>query len=141
MGVCTLAFNKSFECTRIKELAGWYPDLAEHLLDIKENIKDLLDPFSAGQYYLPSMGGSFSIKRVLPSLFPDDPALDYHNLEGGVQNGSDAMNIFPKIQYMPQKEQEAARKALLQYCCLDTFAMVKIWEKLKEASQLSEEKH
>ena len=132
MGVCTLAFNKSFECTRIKELAGWYQDLAEHLLDIKENIKDLLDPFAAGQYYLPSMGGSFSIKRVLPSLFPNDPELDYHNLQGGVQNGSDAMNLFPKIQYMEPKAQEAARKALLQYCCLDTSAMVKIWEKLKE---------
>ena len=132
MGVCTLAYNKSFECTRIKELAGWYPDLAEHLLDIKENIKDLLDPFAAGYYYLPSMGGSFSIKRVLPSLFPDDPALDYHNLEGGVQNGSDAMNIFPKIQFMEPNEQETARKALLQYCCLDTFAMVKIWEALSD---------
>ena len=87
-----------------------------------------------GQYYLPSMGGSFSIKRVLPSLFPDDPALDYHNLEGGVQNGSDAMNLFPKIQYMEAKEQETARKALLQYCCLDTFAMVKVWEKLNEVT-------
>jgi hypothetical protein len=76
------------------------------------------------------MGGSFSIKRVLPSLFPDDLALDYHNLEGGVQNGSDAMNIFPKIQFMEPNEQEAARKGLLQYCCLDTFAMVKIWEAL-----------
>ena len=131
MGVCTLAYNKSFECTRIKELAEWFPDLAEHLLDIKENIKDLLDPFSAGYYYLPSMGGSFSIKRVLPSLFPDDPSLDYHNLEGGVQNGSDAMNIFPKIQFMEPEEQKKARKALLDYCCLDTFAMVKVWEKLK----------
>ena len=39
MNVCVTAYNKSFECTRIKELAGWYPDLAEHLLDIKENIK------------------------------------------------------------------------------------------------------
>ena len=133
MNVCTLAYNKSFECTRIKELAGWYPDLAEHLLNIMNNIKDLLDPFAAGQYYLPSMGGSFSIKRVLPSLFPDDPSLDYHNLEGGVQNGNDAMTIFPKIQFMEPKEQEAARKALLQYCCLDTYAMVKVWEKLKEA--------
>ena len=108
MDVCTLAYNKSFECTRIKELAGWYPDLAEHLLNIMKNIKDLLDPFAAGQYYLPSMGGSFSIKRVLPSLFPDDPSLDYHNLEGGVQNGNDAMTIFPKIQFMEPKEQEAA---------------------------------
>lgn len=132
MGVCTLAYNKSFECTRIKELAEWFPDFAEHLLDIKENIKDLLDPFAAGYYYLPSMGGSFSIKRVLPSLFPDDPTLDYHNLEGGVQNGSDAMNIFPKIQFMEPEEQQKTRKALLEYCCPDTFAMVKIWEELRD---------
>ena len=115
MGVCTLAFNKSFECTRIKELAGWYPDLAEHLLDIKENIKDLLDPFAAGQFYLPSMGGSFSIKRVLPSLFPDDPTLDYHNLEGGVQNGSDAMNLFPAIAKMAPEEAAAGEAESLYY--------------------------
>ena len=132
MNVCTLAYNKAFECTRIKELAEWYPDLAEHLLNIKDNIKDLLDPFAAGYYYLPSMGGSFSIKVVLPSLFPNDPALDYHNLEGCVHNGSEAMTIFPKIQFMDPEEQVQTRKALLQYCCLDTFAMVKIWEKLKD---------
>ena len=77
------------------------------------------------------MGGSFSIKRVLPSLFPDDPALDYHHLAGGVQNGNDAMNIFPMIQFMEPEEQQKARKALLEYCCLDTLAMVKVWQKLK----------
>ena len=131
MDVCTLAYNKSFECTRIKELAEWYPDLAEHLLNIKDNIKDLLDPFAAGYYYLPAMGGSFSIKVVLPTLFPNDPSLDYHNLEGCVHNGSEAMTIFPKIQFMDPEEQAKTRKALLAYCCLDTFAMVKIWEKLK----------
>lgn len=131
MNVCTLAYNKAFECTRIKELAEWFPDLSEHLLNIRDNIKDLLDPFAAGQYYLPSMGGSFSIKRVLPSLFPDDPALDYHHLAGGVQNGNDAMNIFPMIQFMEPEEQQKARKALLEYCCLDTLAMVKVWQKLK----------
>ena len=133
MNVCTLAYNKSFECTRIKELAGWYPDLAEHLLNIKDNIKDLFDPFAAGQYYLPAMGGSFSIKVVLPTLFPNDPSLDYHNLEGCVHNGTEAMTIFPKIQFMDPEEQAKTRKALLAYCCLDTFAMVKIWEKLREA--------
>ena len=134
MDVCTLAYNKSFECTRIKELAEWYPDLAEHLLNIKDNIKDLLDPFAAGYYYLPSMGGSFSIKVVLPSLFPNDPALDYHNLEGCVHNGSEAMTIFPKIQFMNPEEQISTRTALLKYCCLDTFAMVKIWEKLRNCT-------
>ena len=135
MGVCTLAYNKAFECTRIKEMAEWFPDLSEHLLDIRDHIVDLLEPFQQGCYYLPSMGGSFSIKRVLPSLFPDDPALDYHNLEGGVQNGNDAMNIFPKIQFMSTEDQQKTRKALLEYCGLDTFAMVKVWEKLKEATK------
>lgn len=123
MGVCTLAFNKSFECTRIKELAGWYPDLAEHLLDIKENIKDLLDPFAAGQYYLPSMGGSFSIKRVLPSLFPNDPALDYHNLEGGVQNGSDAMNLFPRFNIWSQRH----KRQLVKLCCNTVASIRSLW--------------
>jgi hypothetical protein len=42
------------------------------------------------------------------------------------------MTIFPKIQFMDPEEQAKTRKALLAYCCLDTFAMVKIWEKLKE---------
>ena len=135
MGVCTLAYNKAFECTRIKEMAEWIPDFSEHLLDIRDHIVDLLEPFQQGCYYLPSMGGSFSIKRVLPSLFPDDPALDYHNLEGGVQNGNDAMNIFPKIQFMSTEDQQKTRKALLEYCGLDTFAMVKVWEKLKEATK------
>ena len=133
-GVCTLVYNKAFECTRLKEMAAWYPDLAEHLLDIRNGIVDLLVPFQHGDYYLPSMGGSFSIKRVLPSLFPDDPELDYHNLEGGVQNGNDAMTIFPKIQYMEPEGQEKTRKALLEYCCLDTYAMVKVWEKLVDAT-------
>ena len=50
MNVCTLAYNKAFECTRIKELAEWFPDLAEHLMNIHDNIKDLLVPFAAGQY-------------------------------------------------------------------------------------------
>jgi len=132
MNVCTLAYNKSFECSRIKELAVLYPDLAVHLLNIRDHIQDLLDPFQAGYYYLPSMGNSFSIKRVLPSLFPDDPQLDYHNLDTRVQNGGDAMTVFPKIQTMEPEEAAATREALLRYCELDTFAMVKVWEKLKE---------
>ena len=77
------------------------------------------------------MGGSFSIESVLPALFPDDPSLDYHNLEG-VHNGSEAMTIFPKIKDMPPEEQVITRKQLLAYCKLDTYAMVKVWEALRE---------
>lgn len=129
MNVCVTAYNKSFECTRLKELAEAFPDLAEHLINIRDNIIDLLVPFQSGYYYNKAMGGSFSIKSVLPAIFPDDPELDYHNLEG-VHNGSEAMSIFPKIQYMEPEEQERARKNLLKYCELDTYAMVKVWQEL-----------
>lgn len=129
MNVCVTAYNKSFECSRIKELAVMFTDLAEHLLNIRDNIKDLLDPFQAGHYYNRAMGGSFSIKSVLPAIFPNDPKLNYHNLEG-VHNGSEAMTIFPRIKDMPAEEQKKARHNLLKYCELDTYAMVKVWGEL-----------
>lgn len=133
MGVCTTAYNKSFECGRLKELAVAFPDLAKHLLDIANHIVDLLDPFRGGHYYLPAMGGSFSIKKVLPALFPDDDKLNYENLTGSVKNGGEAMTIFPQIKDMLPTKAAAARESLLRYCELDTWAMVKVWEKLKEA--------
>lgn len=126
-----IVFNDTFEKPRIKELADLFPDLAPQLLRIRENIKDLLKPFRKGYYYNKAIGNSFSIKSILPAMFPDDPALDYHNLEG-VHNGGEAMTIFPLIKDMPPAEQEVARKNLLKYCELDTYATVKIWQKLKE---------
>ena len=132
MNVCTLAYNKGFECGRIKELASLYPDLAVHLLNIRDHIQDLLTPFQSGYYYVPAMHGSFSIKSVLPALFPDEPSLNYHNLDERCQNGGNAMTLFPAIQFMEPEEAKASREALLRYCELDTWAMVKVWEKLKE---------
>lgn len=133
-GVCTTAYNKGFECGRLNELADAYPDLADHLRDIADHIVDLIEPFRKKMLYLPEMNGSFSIKRVLPSLFPDDRNLDYHNLTGSVHNGGEAMDIFPRIKDMPPDEAAAARESLLRYCELDTWAMVKVWEKLIEVS-------
>ncbi len=128
---CVLAYNRGFERGRIKELSLLFPDLADKLMKIHANIQDLIDPFHHGHYYNQAIGNSFSIKSVLPAMFPNDPELDYHNLEG-VHNGSEAMNLFPLIKDMPPAEQEVARDNLLKYCELDTYAMVKIWQKLKE---------
>ena len=108
-----------------------FPDLADKLMAIRNNIQDLIDPFHHGHYYTKAIGNSFSIKSVLPAMFPNDPELDYHNLEG-VHNGGEAMTLFPLIKDMPPTEQEITRKNLLKYCELDTYAMVKIWQKLKE---------
>ena len=129
-----LAYNKSFECTRIKELAEAFPDLSARLLEIKDNLRDLLLPFQKGYYYTRDMGGSFSIKSVLPAIYPGDPELDYHNLNG-VHNGSEAMELFPRLKDMPLDERAKAEHDLLKYCELDTFAMVKLFEVLSHSLQ------
>lgn len=131
---CVLSYNKSFECSALRKLADAFPDLRNHLMNIENNVKDLLDPFRGGYYYNKAMGNSFSIKKVLPALFPNDPSLDYHQLED-IQNGTSAMTIFPKIKDMPEEEQIRTRNNLLKYCKLDTFAMVKVWQKLIDVSK------
>ncbi len=131
---CVLAYNMQFERKCLEDLAYAFPHLSRHLMRIHDNIVDLLEPFQKGYYYVPAMGGSFSIKSVLPALFPNDPDLDYRNLKD-VHNGTDAMNIFPQIRTMSRREAERTRKNLLRYCELDTWAMVKIWEKLIEVAQ------
>lgn len=104
------------------------------MFNIRDNIVDFLVPFHSGYYYKCEMGGSFSIKSVFSSIFPDDPSLDYHNLEE-VHNGGEAMTIFTKIQFMDPEEQKETRHNLLKYCELDTYAMVKVWEELVRVAE------
>lgn len=129
--VPVLAYYMSFEKGRIKELAETFPDLKDHLMSIHNNIKDLIVPFKNRSYYAKGMHGSASIKYVLPAMFPNDESLNYKNLEL-VHNGDEAMNIYAKLGEYPKEEQEYIRERLLKYCELDTYAMVKIYEKLKQ---------
>lgn len=131
LNVCTTAYNMGFEKGRIKELAALFPDLAFHLMNIHDRIYDLYVPFQKKWYYLPAMEGSYSIKYVLPALYPGDPELDYHNLEG-VHHGGEAMEAFRTMGALPPEEQQTLRRNLLRYCGLDTYAMVKVWQKLRE---------
>ena len=128
---CVLAYNMSFEKNVIKKLAQNYPDLKENLMNIYNNIKDLMIPFRNRDYYTKDMHGSYSIKYVLPALFPNDEKLNYQNLEL-IHNGSEAMNSFANLSNMNEEEATYTRERLLKYCELDTYAMVKIYEKLKE---------
>ncbi len=130
-GVCTLAYNMMFEKMVIKYLASIYPDLSNHLMDIFNNMHDLMVPFKNRYYYTKEMYGSYSIKYVLPALFPNDPELDYHNLNL-IHNGSEAMSMFANLSNYSKEEQEEIRKCLLKYCELDTYAMVKIYQKIKK---------
>ena len=131
LDVCTVAYNMKFEKMVIKNLADLYPDLSDHLMNIYENMKDLMIPFYNRSYYTKDMKGSYSIKYVLPALFPNDESLNYKNLDL-IHNGSEAMSAFANLGSLSKDEQENIRYNLLKYCELDTYAMVKIWERLKE---------
>jgi hypothetical protein len=131
MNSCVLVYNQSFEISRLKEMAALFPEFRDHLLNIVDNIKDLLPPFKNQDYYVKEMGGSASIKSVLPALFPDDPSLDYHNLEQ-VHKGDEASNSYLLLPSLSKEEQKVLRGNMLKYCKLDTYAMVKIYEKLNE---------
>ena len=58
--------------------------------------------------------------------------MDYHNLEGNVKNGMQAMAAMPNIKEMTSEQVEQLRKDLIEYCALDTLAVVKIIKKLYE---------
>lgn len=135
VNVCITAYNMAFEKSVIRRLAEVFFDLAPHLMCIHDNIRDLMLPFQKRYYYVAAMRGSYSIKYVLPALFPDDPALDYHNLKD-IHNGSEAMSAFSSLSGKPHTEAKQIRINLLNYCKLDTYAMVKIWQKLYEVNNL-----
>ena len=130
---CVLAYNMSFEKKVIRRLAEIYPQISNELMAIHDNIKDLMVPFAIKSYYHPKMQGSYSIKYVLPALVPEfESAYKDLNL---IHHGGEAMQAYEAMAYMPAKEREAYKKALLAYCKLDTLAMVKVLEKLREVAK------
>lgn len=128
-----IVYNKAFEATRNKEIAEMYPKFREDMDRFNANMVDLMVPFRERNYYTRQMEGSYSIKKVLPALFPDDPELDYNELSL-VHKGDEASNAFLSLKDKTPEEQKPIRKALLDYCRLDTLAMVKIWEKFRQVT-------
>lgn len=125
-----LVYNIGFERGRLNELKEIFPKKANDIQGIIDRLVDLMIPFQKKYYYAPDLRGSYSIKKVLPSLVPE---LNYSDLE--VSNGGMAMDI---IKHMMQGtfngNVESTRNALLLYCAFDTLAMVKIIGELKSLS-------
>ena len=127
-----VAYSQGFEKGQIRNLAEVNEVFREKLLTLNERFVDLADPFRKKEYYHPKFKGKYSIKIVLPTLFPNDDELDYKKL-GSVQNGGDAMDTFANLHLLKDKSKIAEiKKDLLSYCRLDTLAMVRLWEKLGE---------
>ncbi|MGL5415158.1 MAG: DUF2779 domain-containing protein [Clostridium sp.] len=126
-GGAIVVYNASFEKTIIKNMAEMYSDLRYNLEEINKRIVDLMTPFKAKHLYKKEMEFSHSIKKVLPSLCGDEFSYDKLN----IKNGEMAMNAFPSLCRKTEEERIKIRGDLLEYCKMDTLAMVKIYEELK----------
>jgi len=134
-----LAWYMPFERGVLEDLATWfddpdvYGDMSARFKEIARRktgrLQDLMIPFEKGHYYRREMGGSYSIKAVLPAILGYDP---YAELTL-IKHGGDAMDAFPTLHKKPQEEIDEIRQALLAYCELDTQAMVWVLEALYEA--------
>jgi uncharacterized protein DUF2779 len=117
-----LAYNVSFESRIIKSMIEWYPQYSDALNKILNRMDDLIIPFREGWYYHPAMNGSNSIKNVLPAMLPE---FSYDELEIG--NGGDASAVFQSmVEGNFTGDVEDTRQDLLDYCGMDTYAMVRI---------------
>ena len=115
-----------FERGKLNDLIDVFPEYSNELTGIVNRLKDLLIPFQQKWYYTPEMRRSYSIKYVLPALVPE---LSYNDLD--IKEEGTASNTFlSMVNKTFEGDVKETRKQLLEYCELDTFAMVKILQKL-----------
>jgi len=122
-----LAYYAAFEKSRLKELAGAFPEYQEWVDSISERIVDLNVPFRDFSYYHPKQLGSASLKQVLPVLTDSN----YKDLEIG--EGTTASLKFMEAAFgnISDLERQKIRTDLLIYCGQDTGGMIDILNKLQ----------
>jgi len=117
-----LCWNKSFEMSCNKRMAELFPNKAEFLLGLNKRTVDLMEVFKE-DYVDVRFGGSISIKKVLPVICPD---LEYD--ENAVHDGAGAMEAWLEmVQTVDAEKKIKLSTQLLEYCKLDTLAMVEIY--------------
>ena len=123
-----VAYNAGFETSRLTECCDLLPEYKPWLRKVTPRIVDLLLPFRGFRYHHPAQNGSNSMKAVLPAL----TGKGYEYLT--IQEGNAASREFLRVTFgdVPAAERRRVRKALEEYCALDTFGMVQIVERLKE---------
>jgi hypothetical protein len=124
-----LTWNMSFEKSCNTMLGELVPEYAEFYAGLNERIIDLMQPFSSNWYFDSELKGSASIKAVLPVLVPE---LSYKTL--GIQEGQAASRIWTETVLAGKNEAEKPQilSDLLEYCEMDTYAMVKIYRVLRD---------
>lgn len=127
---CVLVYNQAFEKRILGYVRGWFPEYTAQIDRIIDNIRDLMVPFRNKDIYHWEMDGSYSLKYVLPALVPE---LSYDNME--ISDGGMASSAWLNLWELEDaSEIERIRNALLEYCKLDTLGMVRILERLRDAT-------
>lgn len=120
-----------FEKKRIRDFQAEVPGLTADLERLEGKLVDLL-PVVRAHVYDPAFDGSFSIKAVLPALVP---GMRYEALVA-IADGSEASAKLERLLFggpdVSENERATVRGELLEYCRLDTWAMVKLLERLWE---------
>jgi len=123
-----------FEKTRIRDLQRALPDLVTELEALEAKLIDLY-PVVKNCVYHPDFKGSFSLKRILTPLVPELTYNDLVIVDGRVASVEIARLLFVADK-IPKRERDRVRKELLDYCERDTWAMVKLVERLRELSRV-----
>lgn len=125
-GEGSIIVYSSFEKTMLRGLATRFPDLAPGLDACINRLFDLEKVFKVA-YYHPDFHGSTSIKSTLPVLVPE---LGYEGLT--IHDGEMAMAAYARMARGECSNEEllAIKKSLLEYCAVDTMAMVRLHEAL-----------
>jgi len=129
-GTSRIVTYSAYEKTRIKELALRVPDLAGPLEELVGKLIDLL-PVVRNNVYHPDFQGSFSLKYILTPLVPDLTYSDLVIVEGMLASVEIARLLFVAHK-IPVAERDKLRQDLLAYCERDTYATVRLMERLRE---------
>lgn len=116
-----VSWHAPFEKKQNREMALWFPEKANFLNDLNDRMVDLEDVFKS-DYVDIRFDGSTSIKKVLPVICPH---LNYSTLE--IQDGATAMDAWQNLINAKENKAEEIATNLLNYCKLDTLAMVEIY--------------
>ena len=131
-----VAMYTSFEKTRVRELQKAVPDLAPQLEELEHKLIDL-HPVVQNYVYHPAFEGSFSLKYILNPLVPELTYDDLIIVDGLVASVEIARLLFVAGK-IPPEQRDKTRRDLLDYCERDTWAMVRLLERLRELRELSE---
>lgn len=133
-GAGSIVHYSPFEKRCLNRLMGAGIPGAKELLGqfLRSNV-DLEEFFKDGVYH-PKFRGKTSIKVVLPVMVP---GLSYADLE--VKNGgmAEMSYVLARSGELAGEALAARREGLLRYCERDTWAMVKLYERLRELAGTS----